>query len=101
MLKIVKSNYNSDYIRKYAVNNFSEISFSQSLSKIYDSCVNKQKNIQMLNNIKSFVIFVFVLSVFIGSSISYGIIYPLRLISPLLMIGIILFYYDKKPILTF
>ena len=43
MLKIVKSNYNSDYIRKYVVNNFSEIPFSQSLSKIYDSCVNKQK----------------------------------------------------------
>ncbi|MDC3103927.1 glycosyltransferase [Flavobacteriales bacterium] len=43
MLKIVKSNYNSDYIRKYAVNNFSEIPFSQSLSKIYDLCVNKQK----------------------------------------------------------
>ena len=55
----------------------------------------------MLKNIKSFVIFVFVLSVFIGSSISYGIIYPLRLISPLLMIALILFYYDKKPILTF
>ncbi len=62
--------------------------------------INK-KNIQMLNNIKSFVVFVFVLSVFIGSSISYGIIYPLRLISPLLMIAIMLFYYDKKPILTF
>ena len=55
----------------------------------------------MLKSVKSFVIFVFVLSVFIGSSISYGIIYPLRLISPLLMIAIILFYYDKKPILTF
>jgi glycosyltransferase involved in cell wall biosynthesis len=41
MLKIVKSNYNSDYIRKYIVNNFSEKIISKQLIKVYNN-VNKK-----------------------------------------------------------
>ena len=41
MLKILKSNYNSDYIRKYIVDNFSEKIISKKLHSIYFEITNR------------------------------------------------------------
>ena len=41
MLKIVKSNYNSDYIRKYVVENFSEKIISKKLQSIYSEIIRR------------------------------------------------------------
>ena len=36
MLKIIKSNFNSDYIRKYIIDNFSEKIISQQIIEVYN-----------------------------------------------------------------
>ena len=64
MLKIVKSNYNSDYIRKYIVDNFSEKIISKKLIQfILKSLINGKKI--FLPHINS------ILFVFIFALISY------------------------------
>lgn len=55
----------------------------------------------MFKHIFSLVIFFFILSIFIGSSLSLGIVYPLRVISPFLMFGLMFFFYEKKLLLSF